>query len=424
MTQILVLDRTAFRFGYQGSTQRLTQLAAAWQTLGFAVSLLRADLPFLTPDGPRVCREFPGVVHALGRMPLNSSAVLTSNRRPLPVPLSRFVRPPEQSWISVDCVIEGLRLQPRDELVIWSVCKGSLENVHLARGLAQALRVPWVVSLHDPPTGLFNGNHLNRERWESLLPLLGSANHICTTSQTLRQLIIEDLRFPAGRISNVPLRAEVAARDAGDGLPILPAAAASGRRPFTLFYAGHLHGESKAGQRSLRPLLEALRVLRTRDPTIHVLVRSVGSGSGHQEARRLARRMGLLDAFVTHGPMTREAVHGLELAAGASLVLQGESQRHQMPSKLFHVLSLDRPVLGLVPNGSEAESVLYSSGRALVAAPADVDAIAKCISRLAMGDFALAGSHPEPGQLPADYQIETLPGQLRQILDIALSEIT
>lgn len=414
---VIIIDRTAFRYGNQGSTRRLHQLATAWTQLGLSVSLVRSNLKFMSPDGPAARAVFPGtVIDVEPNAPLQ---FLHSSRlaRPLLDRAKRYLDLPQYHW-GPSLLDRGARAELQAApSKIWAVCKGSIENLNFAQALSQATGHPWVLSLHDPPTGLIKDGRIEESVLERVAPLFESANHICTTSATLRDILIDGLAVLHDKITNVPLRHEPATQLRRPRQGIWHTEGE--RQELSLVYAGQLHGDANPGQRSLRPLIDAIQILRAVRPDARLFVVSMGMGAGHEQAQRYASELGLENTFIALGSQEQDSVRNFEANAGAVIVVQGEAQRHQMPSKVFEVLESDRPILALVPIGSEVERVLRSSGQALIAGPNDVSTIVQHLATLVDGRFAPA--EPESGHeaLMNDYQLESLPSQLLEILNLA-----
>lgn len=416
---VTIIDRTALRYGYQGSTRRLAQLATAWSKIGHEAMLVRSDLRFASADGPLARANFPGTVTDVpSSVPLqflHSSSVM----RPITQRAKKFLSLPQYHWKP-----SMLDRDVRDRVgassgMIWAVCKGSIENLKFAEMLSRETGRPWVVSLHDPPTGLVLQGELQESVRQNIAPLFGSAAHICTTSVTLRELLIDQMRISPDRITNIPLRAEP--RLSTTAIQASETNFLGGPRGegLTLVYAGQLHGDSRPGLRSLRPLLDAIRLVQSLRQDVRVSVVSMGMGAGHEEAARHAAGLGLDDAFVQLASQEQSTAAKLEAIADAVILLQGEAQRHQMPSKVLDLLAGDRPILALVPEGSEVERVLRSSGKALIARPRDVATVAQHIMTLAAGAFAPAAPATDHDSLMDGYRLESLPTQLLEVMEQA-----
>lgn len=416
---VTIIDRTAFRYGYQGSTRRLVQLATAWSKIGHKAMLVRSDLRFASADGPLARANFTGTVTDVPPSAplqyLHSSSVM----RPITQRAKKFLSLPQYHWKP-----SMLDRDVRDRVgassgMIWAVCKGSLENLKFAEMLSRETGRPWVVSLHDPPTGLVLQGELQESVRQNIASLFGSAAHICTTSVTLRELLIDQMRISPDRITNIPLRAEPRLSTTALQAPETNFSGGPRDEGLTLVYAGQLHGDSRPGLRSLQPLLNAIRLVKSLRQDVRVSVVSMGMGAGHEEAARHAAGLGLDDAFVQLGSQEQSTAAKLEAIADAVILLQGEAQRHQMPSKVLDLLAGDCPILALVPEGSEVEHVLRSSGKALIAGPRDIATVAQHIMTLAEGAFAPAAPATDHDSLMDGYRLESLPTQLLEVMERA-----
>ena len=420
---VLVLDRTAFRMGWQGSTPRLIQLAGGFLDLGMTVELVRSGGAFGAEDGAEAVNAFPGDVVEL---PLN-----LLERLSVPGPLGRILRrsaasmavtPGRIGWRSarIETRVRPARGTARSQrlTLVWAVCKGTLENARAAATLARRLGMPWVVSFHDPPTELYLAGRLRTRPRLRAANLIRAADVVCTTNQDLRSALIGDLGLEPERCINIPFRLPSSPHES---IPPIGAQRDIARETLVLVYAGRLHGDAVPGQRSLVPLLEGIAALRGIPGTPTVVLRSAGSGDGFTEAAAAAARLGIVDAYEHLGVLSIDDVQRLHDGSDATLLVQGSTQRMQLPNKTFELLALPRPILALVPRGSEVERVLTVTGKAVVV---DVEAQTPEITAGLQRLFSLRhqGSVPPPETLDAelaDYDPRTLPSQLLEVVTAA-----
>lgn len=421
--RVLMLDRTAFRMGWQGSTSRLIQLACGFLAIGATVELVRSGGAFVAEDGAEAMSAFPGDVLEL---PLN-----LIERLSLPGPLGPLLRrsaarvnvnPGRIGWratrIEPRVRSAGRGARPQPPTLIWAVCKGTLENARAAATLARHLGVPWIVSFHDPPIEVYLAGRLQSRPRIRAVSLIRDADVVCTTNRDLRSAMIGDLGLEPERCINIPFRLSTSPQES---IPPIDARGSTERETLTLVYAGRLHGQAVPGQRSLVPLLEGIAALGRMPGTPTIILRSAGSGDGFAEAAAAAARLGIGDAYEHLGVLSARDVTQLHENSDAAVIVQGATQRMQLPNKTFELLAHPRPILALVPHGSEVEHVLTVSGKAVIVdVEAEVDSIAAGLQRLV--SLWRWGSTWQPEELDAtlaEYDPRTLPSQLRGILDVA-----
>ena len=424
--RVLMLDRTAFRMGWQGSTSRLIQLAGGFLAIGATVELVRSGVAFVAEDGAEAMSAFPGDVLEL---PLN-----LIERLSLPGPLGPLLRRSaarvavnqgQIGWRSARIEPRvrsaGRGARPQHPTLIWAVCKGTLENARAAATLARRLRVPWVVSFHDPPTEVYLAGRLRSGPRVRAVSLIRDADVVCTTNRDLRSAMIGDLGLAPERCINIPFRLSASPQES---IPPTDERGNTERETLTLVYAGRLHGQAVPGQRSLVPLLEGIAALRRTPETPTIILRSAGSGDGFAEAAAAATRLGIGDAYEHLGVLSARDVIRLHEDSDAAVIVQGATQRMQLPNKTFELLALPRPILALIPHGSEVEHVLTVSGKAVIVdVEAEVHSIAVGLQRLV--SLWRRGSTSQPEALDAalaEYDPRTLPSQLRGILDAAATQ--
>jgi hypothetical protein len=418
--RIWIIDRTAFLYGYQGSTRRLHQLGHAWQELGHDVHLIRSALKFRANDGEAARELFPGTCHDIEPrrrvrlLETSRIAQVVARRVPFAARMSR------KNW-----AVHGID-RPKRELmkcpsVFWGVCKGTLENAVLAASLSNATGHPWVLSLHDPPIGLL-GDGLDDNVRHTFEHLLESAAHVCTTSATLRDVLVQKFNLSENAVTNIPLRVDTHAllkRWSSPELGRDDARLKDKSMVFRLSYAGQLHGNLSTERRSLIPIIDALVLLRVKRPSLDVEILLMGMGTGHDEAIAYARDRNV-PHFITYlGSQTEVGVKYIEQEVDAYIILQGESQRHQLPSKVFEILASGKPILALAPEGSELDLLLRASGQALASRPNDEETIINNLATLLSGDWTPHEPSPDFFHLIDRYRLETLPAQLSAVLKVA-----
>jgi glycosyltransferase involved in cell wall biosynthesis len=162
---------------------------------------------------------------------------------------------------------------------------------------------------------------------------------------------------------------------------IVPATAEP--RTFVLCHPGHVYGH-----RDLRPLVRAVAELRAGG--LDVRIEQIGEVVHESQRRELMSDPGTAE-FFTILPRVPHAELMRRMAAVDVLVILQPGTDIQIPSKLFEMLLMKKPILALADSGETADIVNnYSLG--CVADPRDATAIADCLRRL------LNSSQPWPAR--------------------------
>jgi glycosyltransferase involved in cell wall biosynthesis len=311
------------------------------------------------------------------------------------------------------------------------------ESAAAAAELARRLAVPWIADLRDPwaldemqvyPTVLHRAREAARMR-----AALSSATAIVMNTAAAAEALRR--RFPelsAKRIETIPNGYEAddfaAPPHAGD-----PDA-------FRIVHTGTLHtrlgrrtratgsmrrvlggdGDVDVLTRSPVFLLEALARLRDRDPSLGERIELHLAGDlGAEDLRAAQAVAGVhMHGYLPHG-------RSIDLVRSADLLflpmhdLPAGRRARIVPGKTYEYAASGRPILAAVPEG-DARDLLQTLPHANLCAPADVEAMAAIVARLAARKDA-AGREPDctsPAITAFDRRELTL--QLAAVLDEAL----
>jgi colanic acid biosynthesis glycosyl transferase WcaI len=140
---------------------------------------------------------------------------------------------------------------------------------------------------------------------------------------------------------------------------------------FILLYAGNLGLNS-----CLEDIMTTAEILRE-DRQIHWLI--VGEGVKKSNLERMSRQKGLENVtFLPYQP--RAAFVEMLSAANVGLVtLNAEMSFTCLPSKIFNIMSCERPVLAVTPEGSEIADLVYQAGCGVNAPPGDPERLADVV---------------------------------------------
>jgi glycosyltransferase involved in cell wall biosynthesis len=284
-------------------------------------------------------------------------------------------------------VPSALRLARRERFDCAITTSGP-ESVHLA-GVALARRTAWVAdlrdgwgfeTLHSWPTSLQTRLDAALER-----QVARRADLMTAVSEPMAADLRERLGADAHTVTNGFDPEEVPARTGSH--PLLHPERRS------LVHTGRM----ASSQRSPAPLLEALRLLRTRGAAAVRGLELVFAGPLTTDERALLESPDL-SGLVRHvGSLDRDDALRLQREADGLLLLTAGSRRGEATGKLYEYLGAERPIL-VLGDRSEAARIVEEAG-AGVTAPADQpEAIAAALERLPRGLAAGAParySYPE-----------------------------
>jgi glycosyltransferase involved in cell wall biosynthesis len=129
--------------------------------------------------------------------------------------------------------------------------------------------------------------------------------------------------------------------------------------------------------RSPIPFFEAARIAIEQEPDLGNDLELVFAGILQSEYVRSAQKMGLENNVVTTGYLPH--IEDLALLLASDVLWMTMSDTISAPGKLYEYFGTHKPVLGLVPPGSQADKLLNDYGAGISVAPKDVHAIADVI---------------------------------------------
>ncbi len=140
------------------------------------------------------------------------------------------------------------------------------------------------------------------------------------------------------------------------------------------------HFGSLAGTRNLVVFFQALQRVLTDDETVRNLVKVDVYGSFDGASRREMERLKLQDLVVCHGAVNRQQALRAMQQVDCLLLIQNIIffSCETIPSKVYEYLMANRPIIGLLYNNRELESMLVDNGHQVTAAD-DIDEVAAAI---------------------------------------------
>jgi glycosyltransferase involved in cell wall biosynthesis len=281
-------------------------------------------------------------------------------------------------WI-LPAVASGLLLRPRPDVILSSAPPFSAHVV--AASLARLRGSRLVLDYRDPWTtghqaSLADSGRVPTPRLEAWCARRATAA-IATTSSIAASLAT----LGPGKVAVIPNGVDQ--METADLEPV--------RFPrFTIVYAGTFYGS-----RSARPVLLALRAIRTAGlgPPGGIALHVMGIAS--EGVRREAEALGVADWLETEDFQPYRRAMARMMGADLLLLVVGEAHAGMVPAKLFDYLAARRPILAIGPRDSEAGAILAEAGAGGVLETEDVDGIARRILEAAAGGGASAPVLPE-----------------------------
>jgi glycosyltransferase involved in cell wall biosynthesis len=239
-------------------------------------------------------------------------------------------------------------------------------------GLAAALaRVPFILDVQDlwpdtiSATGFKGASKLIGSLGAGCRFVYTRALSIVTQSEGMRRALIER-GVPNHKLSVIRNWATTEGRSSPDQVR---------RKHFTLIYGGNL-----GPAQEMHHVINAAAILAHRQPDIRIVL--YGSGLDEEQLHRQVETMRLTNVRLA-GRVSSSDIATEFSRADALLLHLGSDPLFAMtiPSKTQHYLAKGRPIIAAV-NG-EAAQMLRDSGAALVVHPADPEALASAIMKLA-----------------------------------------
>ena len=156
-------------------------------------------------------------------------------------------------------------------------------------------------------------------------------------------------------------------------------------------YLGSLSASNPKGLkgRSLFTFAQALQQVRKRGLPGAREIRVTVAGNGVARSQSVFDELGLTACVVIKGSLPLGEARALRTAADVLIVVMGDGVGSGtfVPLKVYEYLAANRPILALLPEGSEAGEIICRARRGVVCRVDDVEDIAKGITRILTGDF-------------------------------------
>jgi glycosyltransferase involved in cell wall biosynthesis len=140
---------------------------------------------------------------------------------------------------------------------------------------------------------------------------------------------------------------------------------------------------------TLDPFLKALRLCLDRNVDGSDRIRVQAAGQGVERTQSLVAEYRLNDRVRLQGPVPQADARALRAKADVLVVVMGNGDGSEafVPLKIYEYLAANRPILALLPRGSEAGEIIRKKKRGVVCRVDDLESICDGIRRILAGDF-------------------------------------
>ena len=271
----------------------------------------------------------------------------------------------------------------------------------LAEQIAEAYGVPIVLDLRDAwtlnPARIWNsGRHRRLEQ-----RLFQKAGGVIVATRSMQEeyaALYPDLAEKLHVIHNGydPVDRVIVQHMLEDKLHVLHAGFEPSGRKLRVVYTGTFNGhEVPPADHRQSPyyFLLAVQKLRKRMPELASRLDVVFAGK--TASRKLVSELGLEDIVTFLGHRSYEETLQLQGSADLLLLFVGPVNRHVLTGKVFEYMATGKPILAMIPTGTELHGLLHDYGGAVVTETKDVDAIAARLGEFVEGTVRL-GEVNEP----------------------------
>jgi len=271
---------------------------------------------------------------------------------------------------------EGRKLLAEEKYDLIYVSCGPFSSAVAARKLSKSFQLPYVLEMRDYWTLLkdynLQGNYLNRLFARNTeKKLLQDASLIVTATKG----IAEDIGEQFGKNLMAKTFILYNGPDEEDFAAITPVPKDPSQ--YVLSYFGALYAK-----RSLKWLLKALKDLQNE----HKLPQNFSLrlyGNYHLETLQEIKQSGIENLVQIIPQLSHKDALTAMLASDALLLLiNSDSPKGTLTSKIFEYLRLKKPVLALIPANGEAAELLKESGQNYICPMESSSAIKSCIEKL------------------------------------------
>jgi glycosyltransferase involved in cell wall biosynthesis len=295
--------------------------------------------------------------------------------------------------------------------VIWSTGP-PWSNLLLSHKLGRNTGIPAVADIRDPwswhPQCFWSSaRHQCLER-----QVLTAHSHIVTVTEGFRSRYLQLYPEVVGRIYLIRNGYEDADLE-------IPRTTFS---PVKIHYLGSLTAGNleDVRKRTIFLFLKALRRLRQEGTPGVDTIRVKVAGRNVMASQKLVDTFGLNDQVHIMGTLPHHEARRLREEADVLLLidmLYDNRDSTFIALKVYEYLAANRPILALLPEGSEAGEIICRAKRGVVCRVDDVEDIAKGITRILTGDFEY-----DPSSDVSEFSCRNATRQLAQVLENVVGE--
>ena len=244
----------------------------------------------------------------------------------------------------------------------------------VGKRIAARCRCALVLDYRDPYSAYPRAHRL---RHSTARAIAGRLERMCVDQSVARVFNTTEMRTQFERVfPHAPTEAHFVIPN---GLPAADLAlAAAGDQPSilpTIVYAGAVYGD-----KSLRPVLRALRELASGEPRFEG-VRLALYGEVPREELALIGQEGLRHLLDLRPRVSREALWPVLRSSAALLAIVGRQMGYSIPYKLYDYMAAGRPIIALGPPESALRRLFSEAHIGAIADPADHESIVHALRK-------------------------------------------
>jgi glycosyltransferase involved in cell wall biosynthesis len=271
--------------------------------------------------------------------------------------------------------------------------------------------IPTVGDIRDPwswhPQGFWQGERHRRCERSTLSQL----THVVTVTEGFKQKYVDLYPELEGRMSVIRNCFE-------DGNRSIAKTEFS---PRLFCYIGSLTtGDLKdLHRRTLDTFLQALSLCLKRNMSGAAKTQVHVAGRGVEKTQLIVDEYGVSDIVSIVGNLSYDAANDLRASADVLIMVMGIGDEAEtfVPLKLYEYLAANRPILALLPEGSEAGQIILEKERGVVCRIDDVEDIARGIERIVTGKLPY-----DPDSDVSEYSCEASTEKLASLFDRITSQ--
>lgn len=198
--------------------------------------------------------------------------------------------------------------------------------------------------------------------------LMDGSDKIIVIGRDMQEYIQREYKVPSERIAFIPNWSKLSEEETHK----FPE---ENERPFVVLYGGTI-GEAQ----NLVPLIHAAEMIMETDQEIEFQI--IGSGMRQKELQEIVTDRGITNIRFFDLQPPEEYARSMDRASLLVVSLRNESKGMSVPSKTYSCLAQGKPILAMVPEGSEVHLEIQEDGYGIFCPPDSPKEIAEAIIRL------------------------------------------